>query len=77
MRFYGRIRGGGGNLQFRLDGENENVPFNGAGFANGSAPVFSADSLEDGDHQLLVYVNSLQRNGAVVVDYFEYVIPLL
>src|SRR5258706_2668397 len=77
IRFYGRLGGGGGSLQFRLDGINSNIPLNGTNFNNGPTTVFSADNLGDGDHQLFVYIISLQQNGSVAVDYFEYVIPLL
>jgi len=58
-------------LQFRLDGNNTNVSLNGTNFAGGPTRVYSADNLADGDHQLFVYVNSLQQNGTVAVDYFE------
>ena len=50
---------------------------NGTNFADGPTRVWSADNLEDGDHQLIVNVNSLKKNGTVAVDYFEYVVPLL
>jgi hypothetical protein len=60
-------------LQFRLDGNNTNVPLNGMSLADGPTLVFRADNLRDGDHQLYVYVNSLQQNGDVAVNYFEYV----
>ena len=79
IKFYGRLGGEGGNLQFRVDGNNTNVSLNGTNFANGPTPIFSSDIMEDGDHQLFVYINSLQKNGTLAVDYFEYVVlsPLL
>jgi len=81
INFYGRLGGGGGNLLFRLDGNNTNVSLNGTDFANGPTSIFSSGIMEEGDHQLLVYINSLQQNGTVngtvAVDYFEYVVPLL
>jgi len=75
IKFYGRLGGGGGSLQFRLDGRNLERSSNGTNFADGPTPVFTALNLEDGDHQLFVYVISLQQNGTVAVDYFEYVPP--
>jgi hypothetical protein len=33
--------------------------------------------MEEGDHQLYVYVDSLQPNGTVAVEYFEYVVHVL
>ena len=64
-------------MQFRLDGINSNVPLNGTNFDNGPTTIFSADNLGDGDHQLFVYIISLEQNGTVAVDYFEYAIALL
>lgn len=77
INFYGRLGGGGGNLLFRLDGNNTNVPLNGTRFADGPASVFRSGVMKDGDHQLLVYINSLEQNGSVAVDYIEYDTPLL
>ena len=77
VRFYGRLGGGGGNLLFRLDVNNTNVALDGTNFDDGPTLVWSADNLGDGDHQLYMYVNSLQQNGSVAVDYVEYVVPLL
>jgi hypothetical protein len=64
-------------LQFRLDTNNTIVSLNGTNFNDGPTHVWNANNLGDEDHQLLVVVNSLQQNGVVAVDYFEYVIPLL
>ena len=64
-------------MLFRLDGSNANVSLNGTKFDDGPKLVWRADNLGDGDHQLWVVVNSLQQNGSVAVDYFEYVISLL
>ena len=77
VRFYGRIGGGGGSLEFRLDVNSTTVSLNGTNFDDGPNLVWNADNLGDGDHQLLVYVNSLRQNGSVAVDYFEYAVPLL
>ena len=76
IKIYGRLGGRGGNLQFRLDGNNKNIPLDGTNFANGPSPIYSYENLKDDDHQLFVYINSLQQNGTVAVDYFEYVILL-
>ena len=64
-------------MLFRLDGNDANVVLNGTNFDDGPALVWSADNLEDGDHQLYLVVGRLQQNGSVAVDYFEYVLPLL
>jgi hypothetical protein len=75
IKLHGRLGGGGGNLLFRLDGNNTNVPLNGTNFADGPMPLYNSGIMEDGDHQLLVFINSLQQNGTVAVDFFEYVVP--
>ena len=64
-------------MQFQLDVNNTIVPLNGTNVDDGPKLVWNADNLGDGDHQLWVVVNSLQQNGSVAVDYFEYVVPLL
>ena len=46
------------------------------GPADGGAPAFRADNLEDGDHQLYGKVGSLKDSGLIIVDHFEYVAPL-
>ena len=76
VRFYGRI-GGGGNFQFRLDGNITSMSLNDTNFDSGPTLVWNANNLRDADHQLYVYVNSLQENGSIVVDYLEYVVPSL
>ena len=62
---------------FRLDGHITFRSMNGTPFDDGPTVVWSAANLEDGDHQLYVYVYSLAQNGSVAVDYFVYVVPLL
>ena len=64
-------------MQLRLDVNTTIVLLNGANFDNGPKLIWNVDNLGDGDHQVLVYANSLQQNGIVAVDYFEYVLPLL
>ena len=64
-------------MLFRLDGNDANMVLNGTNFDNGPALVWSAENLEDGDHQLYMLVGSLQQNGSVAVDYLEYVLPSL
>ena len=64
-------------MQLRLDVNTTIVSLNGANFDDGPKLIWNVDNLGDGDHQVLVYVNSLQQNGIVAVDYFEYVLPLL
>ena len=64
-------------MLFRLDVNSTIVSLNGTNFDDGPKLVWSADNLEDGDHQLWVVVGFLQQNGGVAVDYFEYVVPFL
>ena len=64
-------------MLFRLDVNNTILQLNGTSFDDGPKLVWSADNLEDGDHQLWVVVGFLQQSGSVAVDYFEYVVPLL
>ena len=64
-------------MSFVLDVNSTDLPLNGTNLADGPKLVWGVDNLGDGDHQVLVYVNSLQQNGIVAVDYFEYVLPLL
>ena len=69
--------GGGGNLHIRLDLNSTTMPVNGTNYDDGPKLIWSAVNLGDGDHQLDVDINWLSQNGSVVVDYFEYVVPLL
>jgi hypothetical protein len=62
---------------FRVDGNDVDMTLNNTNFADGPKPIFSADNLGDGDHDLFVLINSLQPNGTIAVDYIEYVILLL
>jgi len=64
-------------MLFRLDSNSTLVSLNGTNFDDGPTHVWNADNFGDGEHQLWVVVNSLQQNGSVVVDYFEYVFPFL
>ena len=77
IRFYGRIGGDGGSLGFQLDVNSTIVLLNATNFDAGPTLLWRTDYLGDGDHQLLVNITSLQQNGSVAVDYFEYVIALL
>ena len=63
-------------MTFDLDGSNTGVLLNGTNFDNGPTLVWSNDTLGDDDHRLSVYIYSLQQNGSVAVDYFEYVVTL-
>ena len=64
-------------MGFQLDVNSTIVSLNGTNFDDGPTLLWRTDYLGDGDHQLLVNVTSLQQNGSVAVDYFEYVVPLL
>ena len=64
-------------MLFRLDDSDTKVTLNGTSFDDGPTLAWRADNLGDDDHQLWVIIRSLQQNGSVAVDYFEYVVPLL
>ena len=64
-------------MQFRLDGNIQSMPLNDTNFDSGPKLVWNTNNLKDGDHQLYVYVTSLQQNGSIAVDYLEYVVPSL
>ena len=76
IKFHGRLGGGGGTLQFRLDGKNADTPLNGTNFANGPTLVLPLIKWEVATTNLLSISNSSSRMGPVVVDYFECVAPL-
>lgn len=63
-------------MRFRLDSNNTDLSVGGTDSANGPTLLWSVENLKDGDHQLLFLVNSVQEQGSVMVDYFEYVVPL-
>jgi len=72
VKFYG-ISSKGGVLVLELDGKSSTVILNSTinSPPNGSTPAFSADKLEDGDHQLYGEVESRKENGVIIVDHFE------
>ena len=74
---YGRISGGGGQLYFQLDGGSTFVPLNNTNLDDGTTLVWNSGNFGDGDHQLFWLVNTLVPNATVVLDYLEYVLPLL
>ena len=65
-------------MQVRLDDDHSTiVPVNGTNPDDGPKLVWGVDDLRDGDHQFALYVKSLQEDGFILVDYFEYVVPSL
>ena len=62
-------------MRIKLDSNETTLSLDGTN--DGTTLIWNADNLGDDDHQLLVHINSLPQNGSVVVDYFEYVVPLL
>ena len=64
-------------MSFSLDVNGTDVPLNGTVFDDSPKLVWGTENLGDGDHQLFMNVTSLQQNGSVAVDYFEYVVPSL
>jgi hypothetical protein len=72
IKFYGILSKGGG-LVLSLDGKITTVLLNGTTneSSDGPTPAFSADNLEDGDHQLYGEVESRRDNGLIIVDHFE------
>jgi len=77
VKFYG-ISSKGGALVLQLDDKISTVVLNSTinGPTNESTPAFSADELEDGDHQLYGEVESRKENGVILVDHFEYATSL-
>lgn len=65
-----------GSLVLRLDGEPTTILLNGTADADGITPMYRADNMQDGDHQLMGEVTQLMA-GIFSVAYFEYVAPLL
>lgn len=65
-----------GSLVLRLDGEPTTILLNGTADADGITPMYRADNMQDGDHQLMGEVTQLMA-GIFSVAYFEYVVPLL
>ena len=63
-------------MDFKLDVNVTIVSLNGTNLDDGPKLVWSPVNFGDGDHQLLVSVNSLPQNGSVAIDYFEYVVSL-
>ena len=61
-------------MEFQLDVNITIVSLNYTRLGEGTKLLWNADNLGDGDHQLWMAV---RQNGMVVVDYFEYVVPLL
>ena len=59
----------GGSLVSRLDGEPTTILLNGTTFAGGITPVYRADNMQDGDHQLM----GQPMTGIFDEGYFEYV----
>lgn len=63
-----------GSLVLRLDGEPTTILLNGTADADGITPMYRADNLPDGDHQLMGEVTQLMA-GIFTIAYFEYVVP--
>ena len=64
-------------MNFALDVNGTTVSLNGTSLDDGPKLIWNAENLGDGDHQFYVFVGSLQKNGSLAVDYFEYVLSLL
>jgi hypothetical protein len=69
-KFYGQ---GAGLLNWILDGNRTDVLLNSTNSSDASKPAFISHALEDGDHQLMGQITSLQANGRIEIHYFEYV----
>lgn len=65
-----------GSLVMRLDGVPTTTLLNGTTFDDGINPIYRADNMQDGDHQLVGQVTQL-IDGIFDLAYFEYVVPLL
>jgi hypothetical protein len=58
-----------------LDNNTTNIMVNGTISGDGVSPMYHADNMEDGDHQLTGYL--FVSGAPLEIDYFESVIPLL
>jgi hypothetical protein len=70
------ISGSGNQVRLELDGVTQSFQSNSTIDDDGATPIYHADSLEDGDHQLAgeLFVDALGlRNFSI--DYFECVVP--
>lgn len=57
-------------MGLQVDGNVQNVYFNGTNIADESTPAFTWN-MQDGDHQIFGYTESLRENATIAVDYFE------
>ena len=64
-----------GSLVMRLDGQPTTTLLDGTSYVDGITPIYRADNMQDGDHQLVGQVAQL-RDGTFDLDYFEYAVPL-
>ena len=65
-----------GRLSLVLDGEPTDILLNnGTAFSDIRTPIYHADNMQDGDHQLMGYIRRL-TGGAFVLDHLECVLPL-
>ena len=65
-----------GSLLMRLDGEPTTTQLSGTSFADGITPIYRADNMQDGDHQLVGQITQM-IDGTFDLAYFEYAVPLL
>ena len=72
----GPFWGTAGLLNLELDGETTGDIVMNSTTPNDVTPIYRAENLQDGDHQLWGNV-SLQTGGGFALDYLECVAPLL
>jgi hypothetical protein len=64
-------------MKFQLDGKDTYTQLNSTNPVDESNLAFGSETMEDGDHQLLGSIESLQQNGSITLDYFECVVPCM
>ncbi len=70
------LSGTKGRLSLVLDGGPTDILLNNVtSFGDRSTPMYRADNMQDGDHQLVGYIRQL-TGGAFVLDHLECVLPL-
>ena len=57
-------------LYLQLDGYTHTIPLNGTTYSGGVVPIYGAENMGDGDHQLMGIIPFL-TNGTVFIDHFE------
>ena len=62
-------------MTLELDANFTTIYVNSTTYSSGISPMYHADNMEDGDHQLIGSLNV--RGQPLEIDWFECVMPLL